>query len=512
MQCQAPGVAWQRPHVNLSRGAVDLSLAIQIRVARMPVGFSCWCIHRKLSKRSPIGLILRPFLLMCRLPHATTLRFGASQIGASPGEGHCDSQGTKRMPVIPEDTAVKETMTGRATPLAARPQAGAFWSVAAAITSIVLGANTPLPLLTVYQSEWGFSTALLSIVYGLYTVGVVVTVFLVGPLSDTVGRKRILVPALCLMGLGLLTCLFAPNVWVLMAGRVLQGFGVGAGTTTAVAMLGDLHPDPRDHGRVALTATVATVVGLAGGPLVAGSLAEFGPAPTVLPYAVALALIIVSLARVGRAPETVPHPGAFKLKPARIHIPASIAASFYLATFVELVAYAVAGTFAGLGSSFARDLLGIQGHFAAGLVVALVFIASAVGQLSVRGWPLRRAMQTGLVVLLLGLLCFAFSLIDGLGSLFFLSAIVLGVGHGLSYLGSQELTDRVAPKESRAEVFSGFQLGLYIGATVPAVVVGFAANAVGFEVATLAFVAIIAALAVVGLAWIRLNPSADLGG
>jgi MFS family permease len=416
---------------------------------------------------------------------------------------------THEKSVTTKDDAVKETTTERSALLDARAGKGAFWRVAAAISSIVLGANTPLPLLTVYQSQWGFSTALLSIVYGLYTVGVVITVFLVGPLSDTVGRKRILVPALGLMGVGLLTCLFAPNVWVLMVGRILQGFAVGAGVTTAVAMLGDLNPDPRDHGRVALTATVATVVGLAGGPLVAGSLAEFGPAPTVLPYAAALALIIVSLAGVARAPETVPRPGAFKLKPARIHIPPAIAASFYLATFVELVAYAVAGTFAGLGSSFARDLLGIQGHFAAGLVVALLFVASAVGQLSVRGWPLHQAMQAGLLVLLVGLICFAISLTESLGALFFLSAIVLGVGHGLSYLGSQELIDRIAPKESRAEVFSGFQLGLYIGATVPAVAVGLAAKVVSFEIASLAFVAVIAALAVMALAWIWLKPSGE---
>jgi MFS family permease len=401
-------------------------------------------------------------------------------------------------------------MSERSAAFGTQAGEGAFWSVAAALTSIVLGANTPLPLLTVYQSEWGFSTALLSIVYGLYTVGVVVTVFLVGRLSDTVGRKRILVPALCMMGLGLLTCLFAANVWVLMAGRVLQGFGVGAGTTTAVAMLGELHPDPHDQGRVALTATVATVVGLAGGPLVAGSLAEYAPAPTVLPYVFALALMVLSLATVARAPETVQHRGALKLEPARIHIPASIAASFYLATFVELVAYAVAGTFAGLGSSFARDLLGIQGHFAAGLIVALLFVASAVGQLAVRRWPLRRAMQAGLIVLIVGLCCFALSIAENLGAVFFLAALVLGVGHGLAYLGSQELTDRIAPKESRAEVFSGFQLGLYVGATVPAVLVGFAAKVAGFENATLAFAAIIGALAMLGLIWIRLNPSPEL--
>jgi MFS family permease len=156
-----------------------------------------------------------------------------------------------------------------------------------------------------------------------------------------------------------------------------------------------------------------------------------------------------------------------------------------------------------LGSSFARDRLGIQGHFAAGLIVALLFVASAVGQLAARRGPLHRAMQAGLLVLIVGLIGFAVSLAENLGALFFLSAIVLGVGHGLAYLGSQELTDRIAPRESRAEVFSGFQLGLYVGATVPAVVVGFAAKSLGFETASLAFAAVIGVLALVGLLWIR---------
>jgi hypothetical protein len=44
---------------------------------------------------------------------------------------------------------------------------------------------------------------------------------------------------------------------------------------------------------------------------------------------------------------------------------------------------------------------------------------------------------------------------------------------------------------------------LYVGATVPAVVVGFAAKALGFRSATLSFIAFVAALAVIGLLWIR---------
>ncbi len=378
----------------------------------------------------------------------------------------------------------------------------AFWIFAASDSVIVLGANTPLPLLTVYQAEWRFSTATLTIVYGLYTLGVILAVFVVGPASDEIGRKRMLLPALALMAVGLLGCLFANTVGMLMAARVIQGAAVGAGVTTAVAALSELHPDPRDHGRIALTATLATVIGLAGGPLVAGSLAEFSGMPTAAPYIAALLLTGAAFVGVLASPETVLHRTGLRLRGASIRIPKTILAPFLLATYVELTAYAVAGVFAGLGASIARDVFHVRSHFAAGLVVALLFVCSAAAQIAGRRLPHRIAMISGLAVILVGLALLAFGVSETAAAPFFLSAAVLGAGHGLAYLGSQELTDRIAPKDRRAEVFSGFQLGLYVGATVPAIGVGFAARAIGLSSATLSFVVLIVALAIVGLAWI----------
>jgi hypothetical protein len=116
-------------------------------------------------------------------------------------------------------------------------------------------------------------------------------------------------------------------------------------------------------------------------------------------------------------------------------------------------------------------------------------------------------MTFGLAVILIGLGLLAFGVWRAAAAPFFASAAVLGAGHGLAYLGSQELIDRIAPKDRRAEVFSGFQLGLYVGATVPAIGVGFAARAIGLSTATLLFLALVAALAIVGLSWItRVGP------
>jgi hypothetical protein len=75
----------------------------------------------------------------------------------------------------------------------------------------------------------------------------------------------------------------------------------------------------------------------------------------------------------------------------------------------------------------------------------------------------------------------------------------------LAYVGSQELTDRIAPPGRRAEVFSGFGLGLYLGATLPSLLVGFGAAAIGFYGATIAFVCAVFVLAVAGMAWLALT-------
>jgi MFS family permease len=386
-----------------------------------------------------------------------------------------------------------------------------FWVVAASITVIVLGANTPLPLLTVYQTQFGFSTAMLTVIYGLYTAGVILAVFALGPASDLVGRKRVLVPALVVMASGLLVGLLASNVWMLMMSRILQGLAVGAGTTTAVAALGELHPDPRDHGRIALTATIATVLGLAGGPLIAGSLAQYAPAPTTTPYLFALALVLANGLAVLAVPETVATRRAFRVQPLTLAVPASASRLFLLATFVEMTAYAVAGTFAGLGSSFAHDLLHIENHFLAGLVVALLFGSSALSQLLLRSAGLKAAMTLGLITIAAGLMLFAGVVLTRSPLLLFLSACVLGAGHGAAYLGSQELTDRIAPPERRAQVFSAFQLGLYLGATGPALIVGFVASRTGLPIAALAFVVAITVLTLVALAWVRSEPDRELG-
>ena len=66
---------------------------------------------------------------------------------------------------------------------------------------------------------------------------------IIGPLSDSLGRRVPLMAGIALHMLASLVCLFAPNIQVLGAGRVLQGFGAAAAAVVAVAVVGDLYVD-----------------------------------------------------------------------------------------------------------------------------------------------------------------------------------------------------------------------------------------------------------------------------
>src|SRR5580658_2086658 len=69
-----------------------------------------------------------------------------------------------------------------------------------------------------------------------------------GRLGDSFGRKPMMLTALVVFMLGSVLCAFAPNIGILTATRVLQGFGGGGLMTLSQALVGETIP-PRERGR-----------------------------------------------------------------------------------------------------------------------------------------------------------------------------------------------------------------------------------------------------------------------
>jgi MFS family permease len=166
----------------------------------------------------------------------------------------------------------------------------------------------PAPLYPLYQARDGFSTFMVTVIFAVYAVGVVISLVLAGHISDWVGRKKILIPALVLELAAAALFLAVPELWALLVARFISGLGVGMLTATATAHLHDLHVRHRPGAskqRFEIVSTAANIGGIGLGPLVSGLLAQFVIEPLRTPYLVFGILIAMSIVAVLLTPETV---------------------------------------------------------------------------------------------------------------------------------------------------------------------------------------------------------------
>lgn len=145
---------------------------------------------------------------------------------------------------------------------------------------LVLGALTALgpftidlylPSLPNVQHEFSVGTSLVQLTLSATTVGFALGQLLVGPWSDAVGRRVPLIAATGLHVVASILVAVSPNIELLIAFRLLQGFGAAAGGVVAVATVRDLfggYPLVRMLSRLALVSGLAPVIApLAGSAL-----------------------------------------------------------------------------------------------------------------------------------------------------------------------------------------------------------------------------------------------------
>src|ERR1700687_3288030 len=231
-----------------------------------------------------------------------------------------------------------------------------------------------LPALPKIADDLSVSSSVAQLTLTGTLAGLALGQLIVGPLSDSLGRRRPLMAGIVLHMLASLLCLFAPNIAVLGVARGLQGMGAAAAMVVAIAVVGDLFAES-----VAATVLSRLMLVLGVAPVVAPSLgaavllmASWHWVFAVLVVLAGGLLLLAALA----LPETLP---ASHRRPLKVR---SIAA-----TYVEVLrdvrfdilvlvgALGMSGLFAYIaGASFV-----LQGHY--GLdqqAFALVFGAGAV--------------------------------------------------------------------------------------------------------------------------------------
>lgn len=161
---------------------------------------------------------------------------------------------------------------------------------------------------------YGTSASAVQLTLTAYMVGMALGQFLLGPVSDVLGRHRLMVAGNALFLVSSVAVVFAPTIGVVMALRAVQGIAGAAGVVVARAAVSDIA-----SGRQAakLFSVLATITSLAPvvAPLIGGVIATVAPWQTVFWALAAFGLLMLACS-VLVIPETLPrsrrHPGGLR--------------------------------------------------------------------------------------------------------------------------------------------------------------------------------------------------------
>ena len=352
-----------------------------------------------------------------------------------------------------------------------RQQGKAWWGAGAAVAAVGWGAQQFAPLLLMYRAELGVSAATVQAVFAVYIVGLIPGLLFGGPVSDRYGRRPVVLAALAAsVAASALLLVGGHGVAWLFAGRLVAGFASGAGFSAGAAWVRELSAGAVDGAeRGPRRATVAMTVGFGLGPLVAGVLAQWAPARTVLPYLPHLLLTLAALPLVRRTPETrTPVAGD-----GRLRIPDISSRRFR--TVVAPLAPWVFGVVA-VGIAYLPGLVEPRLGGYVLLFCTLVTLLGAAAGVAVVPVARRvarggsgRLLRTSLAIVIAGLVVAAVAAATTDPLLVLASVVVLGAGYGCCQVCGLTEVQRIARPGQLAGLTAAYQAISYLGlaAAVP---------------------------------------------
>ncbi|MDN6320439.1 MAG: MFS transporter [Marinobacter sp.] len=373
-----------------------------------------------------------------------------------------------------------------------------FLGAAFSFSVVMIGTTMPTPLYPIYQEAFGFSQLMITIIFAAYAFGVIAALVTTGRWSDQLGRRPLLLGGLACSIISDLVFWQADGLTMILAGRVLSGLSAGIFTGTATVAVLELAP-PHWRERATFFATAANMGGLGLGPMLAGVLSQYLPAPLVLTYLVHIALAILAVICVWRAPETVKKPRHPKLSFQRLNVPPEVRGVFVPAAIAGFAGFAVCGFFTSIAPAMMGNVLGYDNRLLIGVVAGSIFIASTLGQFLQDKLPLHLRLPAGCATLVVGVSPVALGIHTQSLALFMAGAIIAGMGQGIAFRAGMGAIAAASPPAERAAVTSTFFIIAYIAISVPVIGIGLMASVISLQSTGVIFSIFVGAMAAVAL-------------
>ena len=332
------------------------------------------------------------------------------------------------------------------------------------------------PVLPLLSREFGASPARASLTVSSVVLAIAVASSFYGPLSDALGRRRVMIGATALRSAATLACAFAPSLGALVALRSVQGALVPGMTAVAVAYAGDRWRG-RDLAAAVGGVIGASVVGGLTGRVLGGWIAaQVGWRAAFGAFAAVTAAAALAMAR--GLPESAPPErrgwgAAYRGMLRHLADPPLVGAFLvgmslffgWIGIFTYLP-YHLSGPPYGLSTGLVSSVFLV---YAAGVVVSPI-----AGSLSARVPP-RRLIGTGLVVAAIGM---ALALARPLG-LVVAGLVVLVLGTFTAQAVAPAFVNTKA-REAKGGANALYLTFYYVGGTLGSTVPGLAWQASGW--------------------------------
>jgi predicted MFS family arabinose efflux permease len=371
-------------------------------------------------------------------------------------------------------------------------------AVLAMVVTVMAHSNMPTPLYYIYGRDFEVTTGAITVIYTMYAVGIAIGLVLVNTITARYGQRLTLVTAALVGVMSNVFFLAADSIGWLLAARILTGIACGfvmsVGTTFAVELT-----DASNRQKTAVAATACNVVGMGLGPVLGGIAADYASGPVAVVFTSHLVLLVVICAclvvlRKRDSSSRVQSSGWFRPPSADDFTPV-----FYGLSLVGLAGVGVFGLVAALTPAFLDDIGAGASFTVSGLVIACIFVGSAVAQFLLNSIRLRSGILAGSTCLVVGLILLA--LVVGVGEmwLYVLAALVSGVGQGMTLSRAVAAVSAAAQDASeRVSAVSFFYFLVYLLASVPVILVGVVQRSAGLSTAATVFSVLSALTVLVG--------------
>ncbi len=351
-----------------------------------------------------------------------------------------------------------------------------------ALFLITLAVNISMPLFRPYAEVAGFNNGQTALVLATYILGMLPCYIFLGGISDRLGRKPILLFSLFLALISNFVITVFPTIFALVFSRFFQGVALALSMGTGTAYISEiLHSDSKASVRAANAASMATSIGFSGGAFMTSIalLIHFSYLP--ITYFISIGITILGILLVFFLPSLPPIGGSL------VRFPYFPKGSFPVNLSIA-ICWATTGVVIAI---IPTQLAKFQLTAYAGFCLVLINWTGGFLQPFIRKkFHPEDSLKLGFAIIPFGFGLVILGSYLGLLSVVLLGTALIGsAAYGFSYQGGLTIIADLGGSQ-KARAVSGYMFFGYVGFGIPAIALGYLADAVGI-IASLIFFEII---------------------